>query len=172
MHFASRGNIAIASSYRIYHTYHTIAVIACGTLCYNVFTVLIGFVLTKSYQSYRVRTPEQPQHRYVWSYPCTLPPQQQQKRRSKKKQEIHLHIHTTNNREEFHITRDETSLYENADFSRDTIMSSIKDGELKTNEILQHIGQGIAYAKIKTDKVDARTLADLLRLYGTRVLHI
>ena len=42
----------------------------------------------------------------------------------------------------YHITRDELSpsLYENADFSRNTIKDSIKNGELKTNEILQHIG--------------------------------
>jgi hypothetical protein len=32
------------------------------------------------------------------------------------------------------------SLYENADFSSNTIRDSIKDGELKTNEILQNIG--------------------------------
>jgi predicted DNA-binding protein YlxM (UPF0122 family) len=38
----------------------------------------------------------------------------------------------------YHITRDEPapSLYENADFSKDTIRDSIKDGESKTNEIL------------------------------------
>jgi len=29
---------------------------------------------------------------------------------------------------------------ENADFSRNTIKDSIKNGELKTNEMLQHIG--------------------------------
>jgi len=41
----------------------------------------------------------------------------------------------------YHITRDESpSLYENADFSRDTIKDSIRDGELKTSEILQQIG--------------------------------
>jgi NTE family protein len=42
----------------------------------------------------------------------------------------------------YHITRDELSpsLYENADFSRDTIKDSIKNGELKTNEILPLIG--------------------------------
>ncbi len=42
----------------------------------------------------------------------------------------------------YHITRDELtpSLYENADFSRNTIKDSIKNGELKTNEILQLIG--------------------------------
>jgi NTE family protein len=41
----------------------------------------------------------------------------------------------------YHITRGERSpsLYENADFSRNAITDSIKDGELKTNEILQHI---------------------------------
>ncbi|MGC1930408.1 MAG: hypothetical protein WA667_15665 [Candidatus Nitrosopolaris sp.] len=41
----------------------------------------------------------------------------------------------------YYITRDESSpsLYENADFSRDAIRYSIKDGELKTNEILQDI---------------------------------
>ncbi len=40
-----------------------------------------------------------------------------------------------------YITRTEESpsLYENADFSRDTIMNSIKDGELKTNEALNDI---------------------------------
>ena len=40
------------------------------------------------------------------------------------------------------ITRDELSpsLYENADFSRKTIRDSIRDGELKTNEILPLIG--------------------------------
>jgi hypothetical protein len=32
------------------------------------------------------------------------------------------------------------SLYENANFLRNAIMDSIKDGELKTNEILQNIG--------------------------------
>ena len=39
----------------------------------------------------------------------------------------------------YYISRDELSpsLYENADFSRDTIMDSIKNGELKTNKILQ-----------------------------------
>src|SRR5215470_9048650 len=42
----------------------------------------------------------------------------------------------------YHITRDEPSpsLYENADFSMNAIKDSIRDGELKTNEILQHIG--------------------------------
>src|SRR5215469_5126673 len=42
----------------------------------------------------------------------------------------------------YHITRDEPSpsLYENADFSMNTINDSNRDGELKTNEILQHIG--------------------------------
>ncbi len=42
----------------------------------------------------------------------------------------------------YHITRHEPSpsLYENADFSRNAIRDSIKDGELKTNEILQNIG--------------------------------
>jgi NTE family protein len=42
----------------------------------------------------------------------------------------------------YHITRDELSpsLYENADFSRNTIKESIKNGELKTNEILPRIG--------------------------------
>ena len=40
-----------------------------------------------------------------------------------------------------HITRSEPfpSLYENADFSLDTIKASIKDGELKTNQILRAI---------------------------------
>jgi NTE family protein len=39
----------------------------------------------------------------------------------------------------YYISRDESSpsLYENADFSRDTIKNSIKNGELKTNKILQ-----------------------------------
>jgi NTE family protein len=39
----------------------------------------------------------------------------------------------------YYISRDEPSpsLYENADFSRNTIKDSIKDGELKANEILQ-----------------------------------
>ncbi len=42
----------------------------------------------------------------------------------------------------FYITRDERipSLYENADFSIDTIKSSIKDGELKTIHILKDKG--------------------------------
>jgi len=42
----------------------------------------------------------------------------------------------------YHITRDELSpsLYENADFSRNTIMDSIKNGELKANEILPRTG--------------------------------
>jgi NTE family protein len=42
----------------------------------------------------------------------------------------------------YHITRDELSpsLYENADFSRNTIKDSIKNGELKTNEILPRTG--------------------------------
>ena len=42
----------------------------------------------------------------------------------------------------YHITRYEPSpsLYENADFSRNAIKDSIKDGELKTNEILPLIG--------------------------------
>ncbi|MFL6497207.1 MAG: DUF3734 domain-containing protein, partial [Nitrososphaera sp.] len=40
-----------------------------------------------------------------------------------------------------YITRSEPfpSLYENADFSVDTIKDSIKDGELKTNQILKDI---------------------------------
>src|SRR5215212_2947657 len=40
-----------------------------------------------------------------------------------------------------YITRSEPfpSLYENADFSVDTIKASIKDGELKTNQILKDI---------------------------------
>ena len=39
----------------------------------------------------------------------------------------------------YYISRDapSPSLYENADFSRNTIKDSIKDGELKANEILQ-----------------------------------
>ena len=39
----------------------------------------------------------------------------------------------------YYISRDEPSpsLYENADFSRDTIKDSIKNGELKTNKIIQ-----------------------------------
>jgi NTE family protein len=43
-----------------------------------------------------------------------------------------------------HITRSEPfpSLYENADFSVDTIKASIKDGELKTNQILKGIKMG------------------------------
>jgi NTE family protein len=42
-----------------------------------------------------------------------------------------------------HITRSEPfpSLYENADFSLDTIKASIKDGELKTNQILKKISK-------------------------------
>jgi NTE family protein len=42
----------------------------------------------------------------------------------------------------YHITRDERSpsLYENADFSKKAIKESIRDGELKTNEILQNMG--------------------------------
>jgi NTE family protein len=42
----------------------------------------------------------------------------------------------------YHISRDEPSpsLYENADFSRNTIKDSIRDGELKANEILHNIG--------------------------------
>jgi NTE family protein len=42
----------------------------------------------------------------------------------------------------YHITRDELSpsLYENADFSMNTIKDSIKNGELKTNEILPRTG--------------------------------
>ena len=41
----------------------------------------------------------------------------------------------------YYITRSEPfpSLYENADFSVDTIMASIKDGELKPNQILKDI---------------------------------
>jgi len=40
------------------------------------------------------------------------------------------------------LERDELSpsLYENADFSRNTVEDSIKNGELKTNEILPLIG--------------------------------
>jgi NTE family protein len=40
-----------------------------------------------------------------------------------------------------YITRSEPfpSLYENADFSADTIKTSIKDGESKTNQILKAI---------------------------------
>jgi NTE family protein len=40
-----------------------------------------------------------------------------------------------------YITRSEPfpSLYENADFSVDTIKASIKDGELKTTQILKDI---------------------------------
>ena len=43
-----------------------------------------------------------------------------------------------------HITRSEPFpfLYENADFSADTIKASIKDGELKTNQILKGIKMG------------------------------
>jgi NTE family protein len=42
-----------------------------------------------------------------------------------------------------HISRSEPfpSLYENADFSLDTIKASIKDGELKTNQILKKISK-------------------------------
>lgn len=42
----------------------------------------------------------------------------------------------------FYITREERfpSLYENADFSVDTIKASIKDGELKTMHILKDKG--------------------------------
>jgi NTE family protein len=41
----------------------------------------------------------------------------------------------------YYITRSErsSSLYENADFSLDTIKASIKDGELKTGQILKDI---------------------------------
>jgi NTE family protein len=41
----------------------------------------------------------------------------------------------------YYITRSEPfpSLYENADFSADTIKASIKDGEIKTNQILKNI---------------------------------
>jgi NTE family protein len=41
----------------------------------------------------------------------------------------------------YYITRDEPfpSLHENADFSIDTIMASIKDGELKASQILKDI---------------------------------
>src|ERR687898_378390 len=43
----------------------------------------------------------------------------------------------------YYITRSEPfpSLYENADFSLDTIKASIKDGELKTNQILKKISK-------------------------------
>jgi NTE family protein len=42
----------------------------------------------------------------------------------------------------YYITREERfpSLYENADFSVDTIKASIKDGELKTKNILKDNG--------------------------------
>jgi len=41
----------------------------------------------------------------------------------------------------YYITRSEPfpSLYENADFSVDTVKASIKDGQLKTNQILKGI---------------------------------
>jgi NTE family protein len=41
----------------------------------------------------------------------------------------------------YYITRSEPSpsLYENADFSLDTVKASIKDGELKINQILKDI---------------------------------
>ena len=41
----------------------------------------------------------------------------------------------------YYITRNEElpSLYENAEFSVDTIKNSIKDGELRTNEILKDV---------------------------------
>ena len=41
----------------------------------------------------------------------------------------------------YYISRDEQfpSLYENADFSIDTVKASIKQGELKTNHILKNI---------------------------------
>ena len=41
----------------------------------------------------------------------------------------------------YYITRSEPfpSLYENADFSLDTVKASIKDGELKINRILKDI---------------------------------
>jgi len=41
----------------------------------------------------------------------------------------------------YYITRSEPfpSLYENADFLIDTIKASIKDGEIKTNQILKNI---------------------------------
>ena len=41
----------------------------------------------------------------------------------------------------YYISRDEPfpNLYENADFSIDTIKASIKDGELKTKQILKDI---------------------------------
>jgi NTE family protein len=43
----------------------------------------------------------------------------------------------------YYITRSEPfpSLYENADFSVDTIKASIRDGELKTNQKLKEIKQ-------------------------------
>ena len=43
----------------------------------------------------------------------------------------------------YHITRDELSpsLYENADFSRNTIKDSIKNGELKTNTTAYRLGK-------------------------------
>jgi len=43
----------------------------------------------------------------------------------------------------YYITRSEPfpSLYENADFSMDTIKASIKDGEIKTNQILKNVSK-------------------------------
>jgi NTE family protein len=45
----------------------------------------------------------------------------------------------------YYITREERfpSLYENADFSMETIKASIRDGELKTKDILK--GSGLMY---------------------------
>jgi hypothetical protein len=39
----------------------------------------------------------------------------------------------------WHLNEPFPSLYENADFSIDTIKASIKDGEIKTNQILKNI---------------------------------
>jgi NTE family protein len=45
----------------------------------------------------------------------------------------------------YYITRDEPfpSLYENADFSKNAIKASIKDGEIKTNRIIKDIQKKI-----------------------------
>ena len=52
-----------------------------------------------------------------------------------------LEKHGAEIKDVYYITREERfpSLYENADFSVDTIKASIKDGELKTGQILKDI---------------------------------
>ena len=66
-------------------------------------------------------------------------------KRNQSKYKKIIEQHGTEIKDVYYITREERfpSLYENADFSIETIKASIRDGELKTKDILK--GSGLMY---------------------------